>query len=572
MRFLFSFLAFQFCLISYSQISLKYKENKTLEYQEIIQSYMDLDAQYPTAKLMDIGSTDSGRKLKLFIISSEEPKSFEELGGILNHKTVLLINNGIHAGESCGIDASIQYAREILKNGPPKNLLIAIIPAYNIGGVLNRNCCSRANQDGPEEHGFRGNARNLDLNRDFIKADALNTFSFYKIFHKLKPHIFVDTHTSNGADYQYTLSLISTQKDKLNPILGDFLNNKMEPELYRRMENSKWEMIPYVNVYGNNTPDKGYSAFLETPRYASGYTALFNTLGFITETHMLKPYENRVESTLEFLIQIGDYAEKNFMLLQEVKAKADSLDHHIQKWDLDWKLDSEKSKKIEFKGYKYEFIASHVSGLNRLKYYRDQAQTYTINYYDTYKPVTSGKIPSYYIVPAAWKEVVERLKANHIKMTPLNKDSIMKVENTYILEFDFAKRPYEGHFPLSSLSTNKKIENRNFLAGDYLISTEQANRRFLVSVLEAEAVDSYLRWNFFDEIFQQKEGFSPYVFEETAEDLLKNNPALKTKLKQWKEENPEESKNAWAQLYFIYKNSAAYEKEHLRYPIAKIWK
>ncbi len=559
-------------LLAFSQIDLKYRENKTLSYSEIIEAYTNLDEKYENAELVDVGPTDSGHQLKLFIISKEKVSDSQDIEDLKKDKTVILINNGIHAGESCGIDASIQYAREILKRGVPKDLLIAIIPAYNIGGVLNRNCCTRANQDGPEEHGFRGNARNLDLNRDFIKADALNTFSFYKVFHKLKPHLFIDTHTSNGADYQYTLTLISTQKDKMNPILGEFLSQDMEPSLYEKMAKTKWEMIPYVNVYGNNTPDKGYSAFLETPRYASGYTSLFNCIGFITETHMLKPYRDRVESTLEFLSQLENYAQNNSKKIQLMKKKADDYDRTLMEWDLDWKLDSEKSRKLSFKGYEYKTVPSEVSGLDRLKYYRDKPKTYTINYYDSFLSTQKAKMPKYYVVPAAWKEVIERLKANEVVLKKIKVDSSFLVESSYIQEYDFSKSPYEGHFPLRSLSTFKKEESRGFLAGDYLVSTEQKNRRFLVSVLEAEAVDSYLRWNFYDEIFQQKEGFSSYVFEDTAIELLKKNPELKAKFEKWKNENVDEEKSAWSQLRFIYMNSDAYEKEHLRYPVAKIWK
>lgn len=571
MRFLLSFLALQISLSCFSQVELKYKENKTLSYNEIIDSYSDLGKKYKNAKLVDVGPTDSGRKLKLFLISRNEVLGFEDIEKLKKDKTIILINNGIHAGESCGIDASIQYAREILKKEIPKDVLIAIVPAYNVGGVLNRNCCSRANQDGPEEHGFRGNARNLDLNRDFIKADALNTFSFYKLFHSLEPHIFVDTHTSNGADYQYTLTLISTQKDKLNPLLANYLSNELEPALFENMAKTKWDMIPYVNVYGNNTPDKGYSAFLETPRYASGYTALFNTIGFITETHMLKPYSDRVESTLEFLKQITEYANANSKKIQLIKSQADAYDRKLEKWELDWKLNPEKSRTMEFKGYEYETIPSEISGLDRLKYYREKPKTYSVNYYNTYEATVKTDIAKFYIVPGAWKEVLERLKANGVVVKRISQDSNFVVENTYIQEFDFSLRPYEGHFPLNSLTTSKKQESRNFLAGDFIIPTNQKNRRFIVSVLEAEAVDSYLRWNFFDEIFQQKEGFSSYVFEETAVELLKTDKNLKNKFEKWRNENPEEAKSAWAQLYFIYKNSEAYEKEHLRYPIAKIF-
>lgn len=565
------FISSFFCLIGvsiYAQIELRYEDNKTLRYEEVIRAYEYLNVNYEEANLLDVGPTDSGRKLKLMILSKEKVSSFEELAVQAQKKTVLLINNGIHAGESCGIDASIQYAEELLENGVPNELLVAIIPAYNVGGVLNRNCCTRANQDGPEEHGFRGNARNLDLNRDFIKADALNTFSFYKVFHSLKPHIFVDTHTSNGADYQYTLTLISTQKDKLNPVLSEFLTEDLEPHLYQNMAKTDWEMIPYVNVYGNNTPDKGYTAFLETPRYASGYTTLFNTIGFITETHMLKPYPDRVKSTYKFLKVLTTYCHQNSELIRKKKEEAMALDRGLKQLDLAWELDREKSHSMEFKGYEYAFIPSAISGSDRLKYYRDKPKTYKVSYYDTYKASSSCEIPSYYVVPKAWKEVIQRLEMNGVEMKSFQSDTTLEVQSTYIEDFEFGNRPYEGHFPLRLKAVDLRNQKRQFFKGDFLITTNQKNRRFLVSVLEAEGVDSYLKWNFYDEIFQQKEGFSSYVFEDSAEEMLDKNPDLRKKFDQWKSENPEASGRA--QLQFIYSNSDAYEQSHLRYPVARI--
>jgi hypothetical protein len=98
----------------------------------------------------------------------------------------------------------------------PQNTIISTIPIYNIG-ALNRNSTTRANQDGPEIYGFRGNGRNYDLNRDFIKSDTKNTKSFAELFHKLNPDVFIDNHVSNGADYQYKLTYIMTQQNQLGP-------------------------------------------------------------------------------------------------------------------------------------------------------------------------------------------------------------------------------------------------------------------------------------------------------------------------------------------------------------------
>ncbi|HAD96869.1 MAG TPA: hypothetical protein DCG19_05645 [Cryomorphaceae bacterium] len=559
------------CLGATAQTPLWYYNNETLEYDEVVRAYTEMDNLYENAILREFGTTDSGKPLHVFFISSGKLDKEGKVSDWKKDKTVLLINNGIHPGEPCGIDASLVYARNLLEAGAPDNVLIAIIPVYNIGGVLNRGCCSRANQLGPEAYGFRGNARNLDLNRDFIKADALNTRSFYAIFHLLQPHIFIDTHTSNGADYQYTMTLISTQKDKLNPVLADYLQKDLEPALYSSMQDQGWPMIPYVNVFGD-VPDKGYAAFLESPRYASGYTALFNTIGFITEAHMLKPYQDRVESTRAFLDIITDYMQGHSQELIDHKTRAQEYDRNLEHLSLQWELDSSKVQEMEFMGYRASYIPSKVTTGDRLKYNRNAPVDISINYYNSYRTTDSVEIPEYYLVSAAWYEVPQLLQYNGIQMRRLKRDTVITVESSYVSSFRFLSSPYEGHFPLLDLAIEKRTQERIFRAGDYIVPTDQENVRFVVSVLEPTAADSYLRWNFYDEIFQQKEHFSAYVFEDTAERLLEADPSLKEKFTEWLEMDPEREKSPYQQLSYIYQQTQAYEKEHLRYPVARILK
>ena len=556
-------------VLTCGQAPLRYAENETPTYDEVMAMYTTLGAKYDSGQFITMGSTDIGRNLHLFLIGAEAVNDQTSISEAIQGKAVVLINNGIHPGESCGIDASIAFAEEMLKSKGAKKVVYAIIPVYNIGGSLNRGEYSRANQMGPVQHGFRGNARNLDLNRDFIKADSRNTKSFYEIFQALQPHIFIDTHTSNGADYQYTMTLISTQKDKLNPVLSELLTTEIEPYLYKNMEKVGWEMTPYVNVFGY-TPEKGFDAFLETPRYASGYTTLFNTIGFITETHMLKPYKDRVESTLAFLKLISSYAEANAEKLIQTKNEAIALDKAQNQFDLNWTIDTTAITQLTFKGYEYLYLPSKIGDYQRLKYLPNRPKTYSVNYRDTYLPTDSAKVPEYYVVPQAWAQAVENLKSNRVYLKPITHDTVFEVSSYYIKDAEFAKQPYEGHFPLRNMRLEKKVQPRQFYKGDYLVPTNQNNIRFIMAVLEPYAVDSYLRWNYFDEIFQQKEYFSAYVFEDTAEKLLDKNEDLKTSFEAWKLANPEAAKNVYAALFFIYQQSPYYEKEHLRYPVARI--
>jgi len=184
---------------------------------------------------------------------------------------VILINNGIHPGEPDGVDASMLLLRDLVqrKVSLPDNVALAVIPLYNIGGALNRSPFSRVNQNGPESYGFRGNAQNLDLNRDFTKNDSRNARSFVRIFHWVNPDLQIDNHVSEGADYQYTMTLLPSQWNKLGGGLGTFLHDVFQPALFAGMEKKGWPMTPYVNFEEGN-PSRGWDAFYDEPRYSTG--------------------------------------------------------------------------------------------------------------------------------------------------------------------------------------------------------------------------------------------------------------------------------------------------------------
>jgi hypothetical protein len=99
---------------------------------------------------------------------------------------------------------------------------------------------------------------------------------------------------------------------------------------------------------------------------------------------------------------------------------------------------------------------------------------------------------------------------------------------------------------------------------------DQPSNKFLIHTLEPQGEDSYFAWNFFDPILGQKEGFSDYVFEETAEAFLKANPDVARKLEERKASDSAFARNGRAQLNFIYLNSPYYEGAHLQYPVYRV--
>ena len=487
-------------------------------------------------------------------------------------KTVILINNGIHPGEPDGIDASLQLSKDLLEQPGllPANVVLCIIPVYNIDGCLNRGSYSRANQDGPLEYGFRGNAKNLDLNRDFIKADAQNTIAFETIFQRWKPDILVDTHVSDGADYRYVMTLIATQQNKINYIVGDYMKYEMVPALYKSMQAQHYDMCPYVETRGE-TPETGITGFLETPRFSTGYAALFNCIGFVTETHMLKPYNDRVWATYTFLSEITKFASKEWEAIFNVRHDANRNVAQQHYFPLSWTLDTTKFDTILFKGYAAKYKPSVISGLPRLYYDHQAPYEKPIRFYNSYKAVSGVEAPAFYILPQAYTEVAGRLKLNGVVMKQLTKDTTIETEMSFIEDYQTVKNPYESHYLHSNVKTRREKVRVTYHAGDFVIPVNQACNRFIVETLEPEGGDSFFAWNFFDGILQQKEWFSDYVFEEKADSILKNDPQLKASLDAKRQSDTVFAANGWAQLNFVYQHSAYKEPTHNRYPVGRVY-
>jgi hypothetical protein len=538
-------------------------------YFEAIDWYKQLDKQSPLVLVKEMGMSDAGYPLHLVLVSNDG--KFDAIQWHKQNKAVILVNNGIHPGEPDGIDASMILVRDIVihKLRLPDNVALAFIPVYNIGGCLNRGAYSRANQNGPKEYGFRGNAQNLDLNRDFTKNDSKEAKTFAQIFHSLDPDILIDNHVSDGADYQHVMTLLTTQYDKLGAGLGGWLKNNFEPQLYQGMTARNWDMVPYVN-FETQTPDKGMEMFYDPPRYSSGYAALFQTIGFVPETHMLKPYKERVQSTIALMQTVIDKAALNAkdLIAQRNKAKAEVIRERNR--PLNWSVDTAQNSLITFKGYEQAYKPSDATGLQRMYYDRSKPFTKQVRFFNVFKPSGVVTVPAAYIIPQGWNAVVDLLKLNGVTVMQLTSDTTIEVEAYHIDDYKSLPKPYEKHHKNSGVKTTATIQKIKFLKGDYFIPMNQQSNRYIVEMLEPTGDDSFFAWNFFDGILQQKEGYSDYRWDDLAAEVLKNDPELKIKLEEKKKTDAKFAGNGPAQLDFIYKNSSYYEPGHNRYPVYRL--
>ena len=545
-------------------------QNQTTTWADCIPFYEKLAQDFPhVLSFFQIGVSDGGVPMHAGVITADG--EFDRARLKAAGRPVFFNNNGIHPGEPEGIDSCMALVRDFCLQAERRAALgktvFLFIPVYNVDGSLNRQNTSRVNQDGPEMFGFRANGRNLDLNRDFIKCDSLAAGVFNRFFTEWDPDVMVDTHTSNGADYSYTMTLIQTQADKLGDGLGPFLRKTMLPEIYTQMEKRGWPTCPYVNPV-KETPDDGIEDFLEVPRFSTGFAALHHTIGFMPETHMLKPYADRYASMRALVEVVLDFTIANAGHIQDLRAAARTAAQSKTHWPVTWKANHSQPSTFRFKGYEAVYSPSKIGNYTRLSYDRSKPWEKDIAYYDNFVADVVVQTPKAYLIPQAWREAIERLRWNGVQLQVLEADQTMQVQVYHVKSVTSRPHAYEGHMFHDDMQLEIKDETVHARAGDVIVHLNQANARYAVETLEPQAHDSFFRWGFFNSVLEKKEAFSDYVFEDSAYDMLQTEPALAAKFEAWKKAHPELLSNQTAVLDFIFANGKRFhEPEWRRYPV-----
>ena len=545
---------------------------ETATYAEAVAFYKKLAQAYKSVSIQTIGKADGGGDLYVVYYQSKTSRILPGYWFWDKEKdVVILINNAIHPGEPDGVDACMMLVRDAAtgKIQIPENIVLAVIPVYNIGGAENRSCCSRANQNGPLMYGFRGNAKNLDLNRDFIKLDANETICLEKLFTYLDPDIFIDNHVSDGADYQHTMTLLATQHDKLGSAVGNYLYKEFTPAIYKDMKIRGYDVVPYVNDF-ENTPDHGWKEFLDGPRFSSGYAALFQTLAYVPETHMLKSFDKRVAATYALMQSMVKVASTNASAIKDARQKDRDALLAQKIFPLDWKVDMSQCDSVLFSGYAGLNKPSGISSLPRLYYDHDKPFTQNVPFYNHFLPTKTVDAPKAYIIPKTWDRVLAVLADKGVRMQMLTNDTTIKVTAYQIANYETVGKPYESHYLHKNIQVTPKTISIQFKQGDYIISTNQPTKRYLIETLEPTAPDAFLAWNYFDGILQQKEYYSDYVFEDVAKILLVQDSFLKLAFDQKRMQDTTFAKDAAAQLDFVYRHSKYYEPTYLQYPVFRV--
>lgn len=524
--------------------------------------------------MIEYGKSPQGRTQYALVLDRDglgNPSMIRDKGRI-----IFLVQACIHPGEPEGKDAGLLFLRDVAIGKKNLHLLenvsVVFIPIVSVDGHERFGPYNRINQNGPKEMGWRTTPTNLNLNRDFLKGDAPEMQAWLELFNAWMPDAFMDIHTTNGADYQYVITYAVENLGNMDPGITQWLNEKFIPAIEPAMKSKGLPIFPYVSFRKWHDPRSGLRAYTSSPRYSVGYAAARNRFGILVETHMIKPYHQRVEATLELIIQTLELLNREHKTLRSATLEADrqctSGILAAEPFPVTYKL-SERSTKIDFLGFSYQVIKSDLTG-NDWFIYSDTPQTFTLDWFHENLPDKSVNIPKAYVIPVEWSEVIYRLACHGIEMQILQKDTLLEVSTWKFSGVKLSAQTYEGRTRVEEISMLEVPQRVLYHAGSALILTNQQAARIIVHALEPASPESFLQWGFFNAIFEQKEYAESYVMEKMAREMIARNPALLEEFNAFNATVPDTPAKMWAQYNWLYSRTPYFDAMKDVYPVGII--
>ncbi len=561
-------------LTFYEQSGMK----ATPRYSETIDFLKRLDQESDQLSLGSFGTSPQQRDLVYAVYDHDgftDPDKIRSKGRI-----ILMVEACIHSGESEGKDAMLVLLRDLVIRHQHedlfKNVSLLFIPIFNVDGHERFGKFGRINQNGPSEMGWRTTAQNLNLNRDFLKADSPEMRAWLKLYNQWLPEFFIDTHTTDGADYQYVLTYGIETSGNMDQNLTDWQKNIYLPAVTLQMDSRQMPIFPYVYFRNWHDPRSGLLSGVAGPMFSQGYTAMRNRPGLLIETHMLKAYQPRVESTKEMILATLSVLAKEYnhlsKLIQEADAFTVSKEFRHNDFPLHFQTDMTDSSQILFKGIEYVVDKSDLTGGDWFKYDNTKAVDMYLPIFEKVNPTSLVHLPEAYIIPVEWQDIIERLKLHGIKMIPIEKEETKEVEIYVFTKNEWQKNPYEGRFRMSKIKYDKKVSMITYSTGSVIVPMDQPLAKIIAHMLEPDGNGSFLEWGFFNQIFEQKEYAESYVMEPLARKMLDSIPGLRTEYEHKMQSDSLFAKDSWEQLNWFYSKTPWWDTHYKVYPIGRIMK
>ncbi|MCL1095506.1 M14 family metallopeptidase [Shewanella kaireitica] len=524
-----------------------------------------LISQTDMLKKVSIGKSPQGRDIWMIVASKEGAEDAPTL--LKNNKPSVLVQAGIHSGEIDGKDAGMMLLRDIVigdKAALLDNANLLFVPIFSVDAHERSTEYNRVNQRGPVNMGWRTTTNNLNLNRDYAKADTLEMQHMLRAINIWQPDLYIDVHVTDGIDYQYDVTFGYNLAQGQSPSSFKWLENSYRPAIEAALTAEGHVPGPLVFAIDNTDITKGMSLWNASPRFSNGYGDARHLPTILIENHSLKPFKQRVLGTyvmLEATLKtIGDQSTKLKSAIQQDKYR------YSPRVTLTWKQE-QQAKGWDFKGIGYSMEQSAISG-NEIVRWNGEPKLYPN------LPVIGGtkadiKVnrPTAYYVPPQWKDVIERLSVHGIRMTTINKPSKQKLQQYQFSEAKFGSADYEGHQRVKATVSSQTIE-ATLPTGTVRIDTEQPLGDLAILLLEPQSPDSLFQWGFFNPIFTRTEYIENYAVEPLAAQMLKQDPALQAAFDEALKDEAFAA-DPKARLRWFYQRSPYYDNQYLKYPVLR---
>lgn len=545
----------------------------TPDYAETMSWFKKLSDASPLLSMLSIGKSPEGREIFMIIASSEKTTTAAALKS--SSKPLLLVQAGIHAGEIDGKDAGMMLLRDIAFGGK-KQLLDAVnflfIPILNVDGHERSSSYNRPNQRGPQNMGWRTNAENLNLNRDYAKQDTKEIRAVTQVINEYDPLLYMDLHVTDGADYQYDITFGGHGQQGYSQAIATWLSNTFKPYEDEQLKANGHIPGPLLFAVNNRDFSKGNMLQLGEPRFSHAYGDARHLASVLVENHSLKPYEQRVLGTYILLEGTLKLLAKEGQSLRE-STRSDRAKRASQ-LPLRWELPpaAASSDSLDLLGIEARIVKSPVTNSEYVEWTGKPTLSRIPNYKATKGSEWINRPKAYY-VPVSCYEVIERLKQHGIQMEILKQAREVTVEMYRIQDAKFQNadgnaQPFEGHIQVTG-NTTVQVRKQLFPEGSAYISTDQPLGDLAVLLLEPKSPDSYFSWGFFYQIFQRTEYIEAYVMEPTIKKMLDESPELKAEFEKKKSEDSSFATNPNAIFAWFYKQTKYYDDRYLLYPVGR---
>ena len=540
-------------------------------------------AAWPRAvRSLKFGRSAEGRPMRALLASRADPRKVP----------VVMLQGGIHPGESDGKDAGFIALRELLGEsaapGALGRIAILFVPAFNVDGHERFGRWNRPNQNGPEETGWRTTGQNLNLNRDYMKADAPEMRAMLGLIRAWDPLVCADLHVTDGADFQPDVSL---QAEPINQ--GDAAlcpaGRELRDALIARLRRSGSMPLPfYPDLAQTDDPSSGFLLTVYSPRFSTGYFPQRNRFTVLVETHSWKDYATRVRVTRNAIIGLAELVAEHGVRWRELTREADAASMRlggtevVLDYSSAWRegtsagrageVGARGGELIDFPGYAYTRETSPISGEPVTVYDPRRPQIWRVPFRDQVAPALVVKAPrAGYVVPCAWAaDIGARLELHGItfETVPAARAGV-RVQAFRASHARFGSAPFEGRLR-AQLSGAWQDDIQDIGAGALFVPMAQAGARLVMHLLEPQAPDSFAAWGFFNACFEPKESMEPYVADQIARTMLAQNPALQQEFNRKLKEDPAFAASPHARLEFFLRRHASWDSQLNLYPVFRV--